>query len=166
MSKVRVEGLSAINNVLRQLPKGTGKATLVRVGKKRLEPMRDAARANAPVGDEPANEKHVRLSANIEISTRQSSAREKEATRRQRRFADKSAVEVYMGPISHKGLGHAIPQEFGSIHNRPTGYMRRAWDEHHEELLTDIAKDLGDAVDASAKRHARKMARKQARGSR
>ncbi len=49
MSKPRIEGLSAINDVLRSLPRATGKATLTRFGKKRLEPMRDSAKANAPV---------------------------------------------------------------------------------------------------------------------
>jgi len=147
MSKTRVEGLSAINDVLRSLPRATGKATLTRFGKKRLEPMRDTAKAKAPKDS-------GELRDSIIISTRQGTHGQ-----RKRQFADKAAVEIYMGP-SDDQHGHAVPQEFGSIHNPPAGYMRGAWDQHNGELLTDIAADLGAAVDGAAKRRARKMARR------
>lgn len=152
MSKTRIEGLSAINNVLRSLPRATGKAALTRFGKKRLEPMRDTAKAGAPVdaGD---------LRESIIVSTRQGSP-----SQRKKRFADKAAVEVYMGPSHEKGgltgYPQAVPQEFGSVNNPPAGYMRKAWDQHNQELLTNLAGDLGDAVDGAARRHARKMARR------
>jgi hypothetical protein len=151
MSKVRIEGLSAINDVLRSLPRATGKATLTRFGKKRLEPMRDTAKAAAPVDDGD-------LRDSIIVSTRQGSSRQRKA-----RIADKSAVEVYMGPSHEKGglsgYPQAVPQEFGSVNNPPAGYMRKAWEQHHQELLTDIATDLGAAVDGAARRRARKLAR-------
>ncbi|MGE4321928.1 MAG: hypothetical protein AB7E60_02740 [Sphingobium sp.] len=147
MSRTRIEGLREINDVLRSLPRATGKATLTRFGRKRLEPMRDTAKAKAPVGE-------GELRDSLIISTRQGTHGQ-----RKRRFADKAAVEVYMGP-SHDQHGHAIPQEMGSINNPPAGYMRGAWDEHNGALLTDIAKDLGAAVDGAARRRARKLARK------
>ncbi|MAN12116.1 MAG: hypothetical protein CMN63_06845 [Sphingobium sp.] len=146
MSRTRIEGLSAINDVLRSLPRATGKATLTRFGKKRLEPMRDSAKANAPVGE-------GELRDSIAVSTRQGTHGQ-----RKRRFADKSSVEVYMGPDQTQH-GHAVPQEFGSIHNPPAGYMRKAWDQHSQSLLTDLAADLGSAVDGAARRRARKLAR-------
>ncbi len=146
MSKTRIEGLSAINDVLRSLPRATAKATLTRFGKKRLEPMRDSAKARAPKDS-------GELADSIIISTRQGSYGQ-----RKRRFADKSAVEIYMGP-SHDQHGHAVPQEFGSINNPPAGYMRGAWDEHHEGLLDGLADDLGSAVTAAARRRAKKVGR-------
>lgn len=152
MSKTRIEGLSAINDVLRSLPRATGKAALTRFGKKRLEPMRDSAKANAPKdqGD---------LSESIIVSTRQGSP-----SQRKKRFSDKAAVEVYMGPSHEKGglsgYPQAVPQEFGSVNNPPAGYMRKAWDQHNQSLLTDIASDLGGAVDGAARRRARKLARR------
>lgn len=146
MAKSRIEGLSGINAVLRSLPRATGKATLTRSGKKRLEPMRDSAKAAAP-------RESGELADSIIVSTRQGTHGQRKA-----RFANKAAVEVYMGP-SHDQHGHAIPQEFGSIHNPPAGYMRKAWDQHNEGLLTDIAADLGEAVDGAARRRARKLAR-------
>ncbi|WP_311267454.1 HK97 gp10 family phage protein [Sphingobium sp. WCS2017Hpa-17] len=147
MSKTRIEGLSAINNVLRSLPRATGKAALTRFGKKRLEPMRDTAKAGAPVGE-------GELRDSIAISTRQGTHGQ-----RKKRFADKAVVEVYMGPDQTQH-GHAVAREFGSIKNPPDGYMRKAWDAHNQELLTDLAADLGAAVDGAARRHARKTARR------
>lgn len=147
MSRTRIEGLSAINNVLRSLPRATGKATLTRFGKKRLEPMRDTAKAKAPVDE-------GELRDSIIVSTRQGTHGQ-----RKKRFADKAAVEIYMGP-SHDQHGHAVAREFGSIHNPPDGYMRGAWDQHNQALLTDIAADLGAAVDGAARRRARKLARR------
>lgn len=145
MSKFRIEGLSDINNVLGKLPRATAKATLVRFGKKRLEPMRDTAKAGAP-------KRTGELAEKIVIGTRQ-------RTGRKTRFADKAAVEVYMGPTSDVGE-KAVPEEFGSINNPPHGFMRKAWDQHSGELLTDLAKDLGDEVAATARRYAAKQARK------
>ncbi len=146
-SRIRVEGLSDINRVLGQLPRATGKAALTRFGKKRLEPMRDTAKAKAPRAEGD-------LANSIIVGTRQGTPGQ-----RRRKFADKSVVEVAMGPTAD-GYPQAVPQEFGSPNNAPVGYMRGAWDQHSGELLTNIAADLGAAVNASAKRHARKQARK------
>ncbi|MDB5733224.1 MAG: phage protein gp10 family [Variovorax sp.] len=156
MSKFRLDGLKATNAVLGNLPRGMGKAALVRVGKRRLEPMKDAAKANAPVAEGD-------LRDSIIVSTVQGSPNQ-----RKRKFANKAAVEIYMGPSSQKGglsgYPEAVPQEFGSINNPPSGYMRRAWDEHHQALLDGLAEDLGQEVDKTAKRYARKLARNAAKG--
>lgn len=38
--------------------------------------------------------------------------------------------------------------------------MRKAWDQHNQGLLTDLASDLGQAVDKTARRYAKRQARK------
>jgi hypothetical protein len=146
-TRTRVEGLKECNSALGQLPRHVGKATLVRFGKKRLEPMKEAAKANAPVeeGD---------LRDSIIVGTRQGSPGQ-----RRKRFADKAAVEIYMGP-SADGYPQAVPQEMGSVNNPPAGYMRKAWDEHHDQLLDGIAEDLSGQIAAAAKRVAKRQARK------
>lgn len=145
--KFRVEGLKDINKALGELPRATGKAALVRFAKKRLEPMRDAAKANAPVQEGDLRE-------SIIIGTRQGSP-----SQRKKRFANKAAVEVAMGP-SGDGYPQAVPQEFGSINNPPSGYMRRAWDAKAPALVPGFAADLWSVVAASARRHAKKLARR------
>ncbi|WP_404713193.1 hypothetical protein [Sphingomonas sp. MMS24-J13] len=147
MSKFRIEGLSDVNAALANLPRGLGKAALVRVGKRRLQPMADAAKAKAP-------RQSGALQESIIVGTQQGSPGQ-----RRKRFADKSAVEVYMGPTAD-GYPQALPEEFGSPNNPPHGYMRGAWENGARALLDGIAADLGQEVDAAAKRYARKLARK------
>lgn len=147
VTRSRVDGLSDINKVLGELPKGLGKATLVRFGKARLQPMKETAKANAP-------EDEGDLKESMHVGTQQGSPGQ-----RRRRFEDKAAVEVYMGPTAD-GYPQAVPQEMGSINNPPVGYMRKAWDQHHQGLLTGLASDLGQAVDKTAKRYAKRQARK------
>lgn len=147
MSRRHVEGLSDINKVLKALPQGTAKATLVRFGKKRLQPMAEVAKQNAPVAEGD-------LRDSIRVGTQQGTPGQ-----RKKRFADKAAVEVYMGPDA-SGYPQALPQEMGSINNPPAGYMRKAWDGGAEALLDGLAEDLGAEVDRTAKRHARKLARR------
>lgn len=147
MSKFRIEGLSDINKVLSALPKSVARPTLIRFGKKRLEPMRDAAKANAPVDE-------GQLRDEIIISTRQ-----KTQNRRSKARLDRAAVEIAMGPSTEVDK-KAVPQEFGFRDVPPKGFMRHAWDGHAPALLDNLAKDLGEAVDATAKRHAKRMAKK------
>ena len=147
MSKFRIEGLSDINQTLGKLPRALGKATLTRFGTRRLEPMRDTAKAKAPKAT-------GELADKIIISTKQGTPGQ-----RRRRTADKDAVEIYMGPSKDVGE-KAVPEEFGSINNRPHGYMRGAWDENAEGLLDNLAKDLGAAVDGAAKRYAKRVAKR------
>lgn len=147
-SGTKIEGLKDINKVLGELPKGLGKSTLIRFGKKRLEPMRDAAKARAP-------KKTHELENSIMVGTRQGRA----GNTKKARGVDRAAVEIFMGP-SEDGYPQAVPEEFGSPNNSPNGYMRGAWDEHNGALLTDIQADLSTAVDQTAKRFAKRQARR------
>lgn len=147
-SGTKVEGLSDLSKALHDLPNALGKGTLVRFGKKRLEPMRDTAKAKAPKdkGD---------LSDSIIVGTKQGRSGNTKKTR----GIDRAAVEIFMGP-SEDGYPQAVPEEFGSVNNKPNGYMRGAWDEHNGDLLTNIQADLGSAIDKTAKRLARRQARR------
>jgi len=147
-SGTKVEGLADISKALHDLPNALGKGTLVRFGKKRLEPMRDTAKAKAPKdkGD---------LSDSIIVGTKQGRSGNTKKTR----GIDRAAVEIFMGP-SEDGYPQAVPEEFGSVNNKPNGYMRGAWDEHNGDLLTNIQADLGSAIDKTAKRLARRQARR------
>jgi hypothetical protein len=147
-SGVKVDGLKDIERVMNQLPKALGKGALTRVGKRRLEPMRDSAKARAP-------EDEGKLKASIIVSTQQGRGGSSKKTR----GIDRAAVEVFMGP-SEDGYPQAVPQEMGSPHNAPQGYMRGAWDEHNGGLLTGIQSDLSDEVDRTAKRFAKRQARR------
>lgn len=147
-SGTKVEGLKDLSKALHDLPNGLGKGTLVRFGKKRLEPMRDGAKARAPKATHE-------LENSIIVGTKQGRSGNTKKTR----GIDRAAVEIFMGP-SEDGYPQAVPEEFGSINNSPNGYMRGSWDEHNGALLTDIQADLGSAIDKTAKRLARRQARR------
>jgi hypothetical protein len=144
---ISIEGLKDVNAALGALPRATGKAALVRVGKRRLQPMADEAKRLAPVdkGD---------LRDSIEVSTRHGTTSQRRAA-----LVDKAAVEIAMGPTA-EGYPEAVPQEFGFYDEPGTPYMRPAWDRGANKLLVGIAQDLGSEVAKAAKRHARKLARR------
>lgn len=149
----RIEGLKELADALGEMKLVAAKALMIRVGKRRLVPMRDSAKARVPVdkGD---------LKEGLIISTRQKSGRSGDSLDGERKWRKgKEAVEVYVGVANEKGLSHAIPQEVGSIHNPPAGYMRGAWDQEHASLLDGIADDLGDEIERTAAR-----ARRRAKG--
>jgi hypothetical protein len=152
MSKpFRIEGLSDINRALGDLPRAVGKATLVRVGKARLQPMADEAKQLAPVDEGDLRE-------SIIVSTRQGTKSQRIAA-----LVNKAAVEVAMGPTAD-GYPEAVPQEFGFYDSPGSPYMRPAWDNGHRKLLDGIAGDLGKEVAKAAARHARRQARRAASG--
>jgi len=73
----------------------------------------------------------------------------------------KSDLEVYIGPI--KNIGHAIPQEFGTVNHGPHPFMRPAWDSTKYQVLTNFGYLLWENVEKSIARAARKAAREAAK---
>ncbi|WP_374648969.1 HK97 gp10 family phage protein [Rhizorhabdus sp.] len=146
-TQFQIKGLRQCNDALGQLPRHIGRATLTRFGKRRLQPMADTAKANAPVDEGD-------LESSIIVGTKQGTPGQ-----RRKRSADKATVEVYMGPTAD-GYPQALPQEFGSPNNPPRGYMRKAWDQHSGGLLGGLARDLWGALAAASKRYAKRLARK------
>lgn len=151
---VAVEGLRELDKALSELPKSIAKNVLKRVAIKALQPMRDAARANAPVrtGD---------LRESINISTKLSKRQAQLARRAFRMGGDKSFVELYAGPSA---LPHAHLQEFGSIRNRPQPFMRPAWDETKGQALKIVKSELWGEISKAAARVAKKKAKLAAKG--
>lgn len=147
---VRVEGLSALNAALNELPKATGKAVLRRVGRKALEPMAEDARRLAP--DDPTTGAPD-LHRSIEISSRQKSGRQLKRTRE-----GKATVNLYMGP-TREGYPQAVMQEFGTSRHPPHPYMRPAWDANKRGALDIVAGSLGEEIAKSAARLAKKRAK-------
>lgn len=148
-TRIRIDGLSETLEALRELPKATARNVVVRVLKKRGQPIADKARRLAPV-------ESGKLRSSVGVSTK--------LTRRQRSLHTKAGpqdVEVFVGagpqPQAHM-------QEFGTFKDRPQPFMRPAWDDNKGELIDGIAKDLWDEIAKAAARLARKAARAAARG--
>jgi HK97 gp10 family phage protein len=144
MASVRVEGLAELEAALAELPKATGKNVLKRVLMAAAAPIEAEAAAAAP---------HFtgRLRRDVATGTR--------LTRRQAGLARKlgrSEVEVHVGVKDPAG----IQNEFGNIHQRAQPFLRPAWDANKDGALQTIASQLGEEIEKSAARLARRAARR------
>lgn len=142
----KIEGLSDLDKVLQELPKATSRNVLLRVGKKNLQPVAEAGEAMAPKDTGGLAESYT-------VSTRLS--------RRQRGMSKKeSAVEVYAGPAPS---AKSIQTEFGNAHQSPEPHLRPAWDGSVGLVLDNVARDLGEEIEKSRQRLARKAEREAAK---
>jgi HK97 gp10 family phage protein len=144
VEKVSVEGLSDLQEALRELPDATAKNVLRRVGRKVLEPIAEDARRLAPVDEGD-------LRDSIGVSTKLS--------RRQRGQHQKDGpddVEIFAGAGPHP---QAHLQEFGSEHHPPQPFMRPAWEAGKDKLLEDVKAELWPEIVKATARQARKAAR-------
>lgn len=146
---IRVEGLKDLDRALGELTKSAGKAVLRRVAKKALEPFDKAWRQKAP-----------KLSGDLA----QSGGIGTKLTRRQaslnRKREGKASIEIFAGPNNPA----AVPQEFGTVDQRAQPFVRPAWEQTQDQVLTIVVEGLGSEIDKTAKRAAAKAARLAAKG--
>jgi hypothetical protein len=152
MMRVRVDGLAAVDKALGDLPKRVAKATLVRVGKKRLQPVADRANELAP--DDPATPGglHTSFKVSTQLNKRQKALRRKAVKAGE---AEKYFAEVFAGTADPAG----VFMEFGTVHHGPQPSLRPAWDEKKDGLLDGLAADLWAEIEKAAKREAAKGAK-------
>ncbi len=109
----KFEGGEEIAKALAQLSTKMSRQVLMSVLTEAAEPMRKAAAAHAPRGDEPPHiADHIGISA--------------------ARTEEQAAVKV--GP--EKGFGYGTPLEVGSIDTKAQPFMRPAFDENIQKSLT------------------------------
>lgn len=140
---VKVTGFKELAKALEELPKATARNTLRRVLKKAAQPTRDDAQQKAPV-----------LTGGLKTSIIVGTS----LTRRQKADAKKEGTyfsEVHVGTAS----GHGIPQEFGTFKDTAHPFMRPAWDANKSGALKIIGDELGNEIEKSAIRRARKLAK-------
>lgn len=145
---VKVEGLRELNDALEQLPKRTQTATLRRVLKLAAEPVVTAMKAKAP-----------KLTRDLEQSITSGTRLTKRQAKMARREG-KSYSEIYVGSANPA----AIPQEFGTFKESAQPFGRPGWAESQNPALEIIKNELGEEIDKSAKRLARKTAKLAAKG--
>lgn len=141
-TRVQVEGLRELDAALGELKKSTAKGVLRRTGRQALEPFDQAWRSLAP-----------HLTGALE----RSGAVGSKLSRSQRAEAERdSFVEVFAGPGP---LPQAIIQEFGSSTNHPQPFMRPAWDRTKDQVLQRVKQFLGDEIQKTAARAAKRAAK-------
>lgn len=140
---VKIEGLREVDAALGQLGKATGRNVMRRVAIKRLQPIADEMKANAPV-----DQSDLRDSIIV-------------TTKNPKRNRKRSEVEAHAGPGRHP---QAHLQEFGTAHHAPQPFARPAWDGGKDALLEGITDDFWTEIEKAAARQAKKAARLAARG--
>lgn len=145
----KVEGLKDLDAALAELPKTAAKATLRRVAVKALQPFDKAWREKAP-----------HLTGQLEESGGVGTKLTKRQASLNRKRDDKSFVEVFAGPDNPA----AVPQEFGTVDQRAQPFARPAWDETQNDAFAIVKTELGDEIEKTAARLARKAARLAAKG--
>jgi hypothetical protein len=146
----KVEGLAALDHALGELPKATARATLVRAGKKALEPFLTDVKAMAPVDADPANTPKRppgTLRDSYVIGTRLNKSQAKTVRREGKNFA-----EVYAGTNDPAG----VQTEFGNAHQAAQPHGRPAWDGTKQQVLKSVGNLIWDEIYKSAKRLAAK----------
>lgn len=139
--RVKVQGLRELDKALEGLKISTAKGALRRVAKKALEPMLETAKHHVPV-----DEGHLRDSIVIASSglTRRARAQD--------RGRVKQGIRLYLGTASR----NAVPREFGSARSAAQPYMRPAWDQHKDEAVQIVARELGPEIEKTARRAAKR----------
>lgn len=149
---VRLEGFSELDKALGEFTKATAKGVLRRVLLKAGQPMADTMRALAP--DDP-DTGGSDLKSSIAVSTKLSG---RQAKMHRRMFKnDKASAEVFVGPGPDPA---AWNQEFGNVNHGPQSFARPAWDQKQRETLDIIKTELGTEIEKTAKRQARRAARR------
>jgi len=143
----RTSGLRELDKALGELPEAVGRrvarAVLIEAG----EPTAKVARSLVRIyrGD---------LRESIDVSPNLARSQRRELTGR-------STTEVYIGPGQNP---QAITEEFGTFNQAPHPSMRPAWDQTQMEVLARTGVLLGDAIIKAARRHERKLAKRQKKG--
>jgi len=146
MITFKIEGLSDLDNALKELPKATARNVLLRTLKKEAQPIVSAGEAYAP-------KLTGRLAQSYTVTTKLS-------RRQKSMFPKESMVEVYVGPSPHP---KSVQTEFGNAHQAAHPHLRPAWDGNWQRVLEGIKNTLASEIEKARARLARKAEREAAK---
>lgn len=139
----RLEGARDLDKALAELPKSMARSVLTRAAKKALQPVLEAARANAA---SVVGRKTGRYANSFYIGVT--------LTKRQRRAARKSGglgdVNVYIGSSDRKA--HLI--EFGWEHDEAHPTLRPAWDANKAKVFQIFTEEIGKELMRAVRKQA------------
>ena len=163
---IRIEGIADLKAVFAELPKSTQKAVLRRIVMRPANRIAKLARGYAPkrLGGLRRNIAAVASSdagaagkrAFAETMSGGGTRGEAQAAAR----AASSAAGGTMTAIVHAGRHPKVHlTEFGSIHNTPVGWMRKAMDAVFPTAVAEMSADLWTEIRATAMRRAKRLGR-------
>lgn len=144
----------ALGALAEEYGKASGKAVIRRVLDKALQPMAETARQLAP--DDPATPTND-LKASITVGGKLTARQAKLA----RKDQNKALVTRYMGTADVAG----IQNEFGNSHQAPQPFMRPALEQHKQDTIDIVGKEMGPEIVNTAARLAKRRAAKAAKAA-
>ncbi|UVI39247.1 HK97-gp10 family putative phage morphogenesis protein [Qipengyuania spongiae] len=137
----KIEGFRELDAALAKLGKHTTeKALLRRIAKKALTPMLERAKALAPDDD-------GQLKDSIVMGSRLT-----RAARAQDGKTPRAGIRTFVGTASRYGF----LQEYGRADAPAQPFMRPAWDTQGPKALEIVKRDLGDEIEKTAARLAKR----------
>lgn len=137
---MKIEGLRELDAALGELSKAVARNTLIRVGKKALQPMADLTNRLAP--DDPetgGNDLSGSYIVGTKLNTRQKRLVKKEP---------KDFATIYMGTNDPAGL----QQEVGNVNHGPQAHVRPAFNQEAEATIRRFADGLEPEIKKSVAR--------------
>lgn len=162
-ARMHVQGLAELEKALDNLSKSVGKNVLRKSLRKAAEPMRDRAKALAPVGE-----------GTLRDSIIVGGLLNKSQKRKQRKLTEdeRSSIELFVGPSYRKGAGgrHGHLVEFGTSPHilggvfrgtkhpgtAPQPFMRPAFDAEARPTVTRLGPLLMAEIEKAARRQAKR----------
>jgi len=138
----KIEGLSELDEALKELPKATARNVLKRVLTEQARPIKEAGEALAP-------RETGGLAGSYTIGTKLS-RRQKSLNRKE------SDVEIYVGPGP---AAKAVQTEFGNAHQAAQPHLRPAFDGNAMKVLDGITEALAGEIEKARQRLAKKAER-------
>lgn len=177
---VEIRGLKELDARLGELSKSTARRTLQRVLVKAGAPIAEAARA---VVQRDTGELHDSIKVYARVKNTIGAAEYSEVLRgggtrdeaqaalraaRKAAAGTGSFAEVLVGPSKARTKADGIKRyalEFGSVKARPYPYMRPAWEQEKHQALQIIRDELGNEIDKTVARIAKRNAAKAAKAA-
>lgn len=146
MITLKVAGFVELEKALRRLPEMIAGPVLTAALRKAGAPMAATASRLAPRSGTPGPQGHMADSIKLR------SMKNGEETARAEGLND-FEVNLALGPDRRHFYGSF--SEFGTVHQSARPFMRPAWDQHKDEVLAILGKELWAGIDRAARRLAK-----------
>lgn len=140
MIELTVSGFVELEQALLKLPGEVGGRVLDRALRKGGAPMEGAAQQGAPRSSNPGPNGHMADTIKLRKLPRTTDAN--------------LEAHLWLGPDSDHFYG--LFGEFGTVHQTATPFMRPAFDQHVQETVTILGKELWAGIERAAKKYNRR----------
>ncbi len=157
---MHVEGLAELGAALDEMAKTTAKGVMQRILKAAAQPIADGASSLTRIGPDKHG-KHPHKGGRLKRGWRVGTKLNPKQKQLEKKLETTSFTTMYVGAAPY---AEAITEEFGTVRGvKPHPMLRPTWDAGKLGVLQYIQDHLGEEIEKTAKRAARRAALKAAR---